>query len=294
VAAFPGGAFSPATAQYLRNTHMHNLKSIAGSLALAIGVIAAGPIAAAEQDKTASAAVPSYAINKSMDPAVWSSVINQMMQGQPLINTCAACHEEQTVERYKREYGSYLQMANPSALTGMLHSTPGMMNPSVPMNPMAMANPMTMMNPAMGMMNPMAWMANPMMGMMNPMMMAPMMGMMNPMSMAPMMGMMNPMMMAPMTGMMNPMSMAPMTGMMNPMSMAPMTGMMNPMSMAPMMGMMNPMSMAPMSGMMNPGTAAPGVQMANPMMDPRQYDQWMKSWMQMMPNAGQPSQSGQK
>ena len=189
------------------------VKQTVSSMVLVVTSAYAGlGITAAATDPAPAAPATSYAITKSMDPAVWSNVVNQMMQGQPAIGTCAACHEAETVARYQKDYGAYLNMAdssyqamgNPAAWTGM-------------MNPGTAMNPMSMMNPASSMMNPMSWMMNPMMGMMNPMMMAPMMGMMNPMMMAPMMGgMTNPMgMMSPGMGSTNPM------GAMNPGMAAP-------------------------------------------------------------------------
>ncbi len=224
----------------------------------------------------------STAMQKTMDPNVWTQMMAMMMDPQkssPASN-CVLCHDAAEVAQYQKDFGPmmdamwqpYKAMMNPQMMAMM-------MDPNTYMSMMGpMMNPMSMMGP---MMNPMSMMGP----MMNPMsMMGPMM---NPMSM---MGpMMNPMsMMGPM---MNPMSM--MGPMMNPMSM--MGPMMNPMSM---MGlMMNPMSMmGPMAGGMN---MHGGNAMAQPgggqTMDPKQHGQWFNQWTDMMKNLlpKSDSQSGQ-
>ncbi|GAB4344841.1 MAG: hypothetical protein Kow006_01290 [Gammaproteobacteria bacterium] len=146
----------------------------------------------------------SYAIKQSMDPNVWSNVMRQVMQARPASEICANCHYPETVARYEREYGAYMNQ--------MYAPYQAMMNPGVAGGPMAgMMNPGAMMAPPAGMMNPMTMM-NPM-AMMAPMMMmgAPAMGMMNPGAMMnPMMGGAAPGMMAPgttMPGMMPPTTM---------------------------------------------------------------------------------------
>ncbi|UCH41573.1 MAG: hypothetical protein JSU67_07885, partial [Gammaproteobacteria bacterium] len=145
-------------------------------LALMLGLSASlAQAAESTQDPAAQGeAVVSEAMHKSMDPAVWTKLMNSMMsgelQGQPIIAACVECHTSEDIARYQEEYG------------GMMHA----MNPM-----MQMASPQFYGNAAGGMMAPMTGMMMAPMGMMTPMMMAPM-------------GMMNPMMMAPMTGMMMP------------------------------------------------------------------------------------------
>ena len=250
----------------------------------------------------------SYAMQKTMDPNVWTKLMGSMMsgelQGQPMIASCVECHTSEDIARYQKDYG------------GMMHA----------MNPMMQAaNPQfyggaggAMMPPMTGMMNPMTGMMAPMTGMMNPMtgmMMAPM-GMMSPMMMAPM-GMMNPMMMAPMTGMMMPGMGMPGMGMpgmgmpgmgmpgmgmpgmgmpgvpgagMPPIGAPAMPGM-PPMGMmpqmAPAMPGMPPMGMMPqMPGM---GGTAPGAMQGQPrIMDPKQYEKFYQQWTDMMPKMAQP------
>ncbi len=166
----------------------------------------------------------SSAMQKSMDPNVMMKMMNMMMDPEKAMSmeSCAECHDAETVARYAKDYGPMMESMKPMM---------SMMNPQM-MN--------SMMAPMMGMMAPMMGMMNPMMGsMMNPMaMMGPMMGM------GGMSSMMNPMaMMGPMMGM------GGMSSMMNPMTM-----------MNPMMGGMgmpgaqsgNPMGQMPGGQMMDP------------------------------------------
>ena len=127
------------------------------------------------------------AMQKSMDPNVWTQMMAMMMNPTKAsaMESCALCHEGEDLARYQKDFGPMMEMAF------------NMYKPMSPHGSMQYMGPaMNMMNPAMmgGMMNPMMYMnmMYPMMGMMGPMM-----GMMGPM--------MNPMgMMAPM---MNPMGM---------------------------------------------------------------------------------------
>jgi hypothetical protein len=138
-------------------------------LALWLGLT--GTLALAAESATEPAAQDegsvSYAMQKSMDPNVWTRLMNSMMsgelQGQPMIASCVECHTSEDIARYQKDYG------------GMMHA----MNPM-----MQMTNPQMYGNMTGGMMNPMTGMMAPMTGMMNPMtgMMAPMTGMMNPMT----------------------------------------------------------------------------------------------------------------
>jgi len=134
------------------------------------------------------------AMQKSMDPNVWTQWMAMMMnpQNSSAIGSCALCHEGSDVARFQTSYGPmldamwqpYKAMMSPQMMTSWMNPNTymgGMMNPAMYMN---------MMYPMMGMMGPMM---GPMMGsMMNPM------GMMNPAMymnmMYPMMGMMGPMM----------------------------------------------------------------------------------------------------
>jgi len=221
----------------------------------------------------------SYAMQKTMDPNVWTKLMGSMMsgelQGQPMIASCVECHTSEDIARYQKDYG------------GMMHA----------MNPMMQAaNPQfyggAMMAPMTGMMNPMTGMMMAPMGMMSPMMMAPM-GMMNPMMMAPMTGMMMPgmgMPGAPGAGM-PPIGVPAMPGM-PPMGMMPqmppaVPGM-PPMGMMPQMPPgMPPMGMMPqMPGM---GGTAPGAMQGQPgIMDPKQYEQFYQQWTDMMSKMAQP------
>ena len=147
---------------------------------------------AAEEAKPAySMEGMSYAMQKSMDPNVWSQMMTMMMDPSKssAIDSCALCHTGEDIARYQKDFGPMMD-----AMMGMYKSV-------APHQSMQYMNPMmSMMNPAMymNMMYPMMGMMGPMMGMMGPMM-APMM---NPAMMG---GMMNPMgMMGPM---MNPMGM---------------------------------------------------------------------------------------
>jgi hypothetical protein len=129
----------------------------------------------------------SSAMQKSMDPNVWSNMMAMMMNPEKAMSmeSCAQCHDAEDVARYAKDFGPMMEAMKPMM---------SMMNPNMYMN---------MMYPMMGMMNPMAYMnmMGPMMGMMNPMMAS----MMNPMAY---MNMMGPMMgMGGMGSMMNPMGM---------------------------------------------------------------------------------------
>ncbi len=161
----------------------------------------------------------SSAMQKSMDPNVWTNMMTMMMNPEKAMSmeSCAQCHDAEDVARYTKDFGPMMEAMKPMM---------SMMNPNMYMN---------MMYPMMGMMNPM------MASMMNPMaymnMMYPMMGgMMNPMAMMNPMTMMGPMMgMGGMSSMMNPM------GMMGGMGMPGMTapgG--NPMAQMPGGQMMDP------------------------------------------------------
>ena len=182
-------------------------------------------VQAADENQSAySTEGMSYAMQKSMDPNVWSQMMAMMMDpsSSSAMANCALCHEGEDLARYQEQFGPMMDAAFSMYKSMSPQQMMGMMGPM-----------MNMMNPAMYM-----GMMGPMMGMMNPMMMGPMMGMMNPMMMGSMMG--------PMMGMMNPMTM------MNPMNM------MNPMSMmGPMMGGAHGGNSYggsnPMTSMMNPG-----------------------------------------
>ncbi len=198
----------------------------------------------------------SSAMQKSMDPNVMMKMMNMMMDPEKAMSmeSCAECHDAETVARYAKDYGPMMESMKPMM---------SMMNPQM-MN--------SMMAPMMGMMAPMMGMMNPMMGMMNPMMGS----MMNPMAMmGPMMGM------GGMSSMMNPMAMmGPMMGM------GGMSSMMNPMTMMnPMMGGMG----MPGAQSGNPMGQMPGGQM----MDPKQYEQWFSQWTEMMNNMTQHPQTNQ-
>ena len=260
---------------------------VAISTCLFIAGVASCQAEEAKKNQTATPGMQNKtpAMQKAMDPNVWSNMMAMMVDPEKAMSleSCAQCHEGEDLARYQKDFGPMMEAMKPMMSMMNPHMMSSMMNPM-----MGMMNPMMgMMNPMMGMMNPMMGMMNPMMGMMNPMMgmMNPMMGMMNPM-----MGMMGPMM-NPM-GMMGPM-MNPM-GMMGPMS-GGMGGMMNPMSMMyPMMGMMGPMSggMGGMGGVHggNPMGQMPGGQM----MDPKQYEQWFSQWTETMKNFTPQAQSQAK
>ena len=143
-------------------------------------IVASAATIQAEETNTNQSSMQgmSSAMQKSMDPNVWSNMMAMMMNPERAMSmeSCAECHDAEDVARYEKDFGPMMEAMKPMM---------SMMNPNMMMG---------MMNPMMGMMNPMMGMMNPMMGMMNPMMnpmamMNPMMGMMNPM-----MGMMNPMM----------------------------------------------------------------------------------------------------
>ena len=190
---------------------------------ITICMFAVGVISIHAEEKKEQAAYPgwegmTHAMQKSMDPNVWSQMMAMMMdpsKSSP-IASCALCHEGEDVARFQKDFGPmmdamwqpYKSMMNPHMMTSM-------MNPNAYMSMMG-----PMMNPAMymNMMGPMMAMSGPMMGqMMNPM------GWMNPAMymnmMYPMMGMMGPMM-GPMGGGMgmhgNPMTQMPGGQMMDP------------------------------------------------------------------------------
>ncbi len=181
---------------------MFSLNKIIYSIAISIFLLIPGIQAEETADQTAH---PNWggmtqAMQKSMDPNVWSQMMAMMMDPQKSspIATCALCHQDKDVARYQKDFGGmmdamwqpYQSMMNP-------HMMSSMMNPNAYMSMMNPATYMNMMYPMMGMMGPMMGMGGPMM---NPAMymnmMYPMMGMMGPMMGmgAPMMGMGAPMM----------------------------------------------------------------------------------------------------
>ena len=170
-------------------------------------VVGIGAAVNAEENASSSAAMPgmTHAMQKTMDPEVWSKMMGMMMDPAKAMSmeSCAMCHEGDDLARYAKDFGPMMDASQQMAKFMSPHQMMQMANPMMGM----MMNPMSMMYPMMGMMGPM-------MGMMNPMMM----GMMNPMAMMNPMTMMNPMMMG---GMMNPMMMGgsnanPMGQMMQP------------------------------------------------------------------------------
>lgn len=136
--------------------------------------------ASAEERGSASAMEGmSYAMQKSMDPGVWTKMMAMVMDPSKSgpMESCALCHESEDLARYSEQFGPMMDSMHGVYKSMGLHQAMQYMNPM-----------MVMMNPnMMGAMNPMMYMnmMYPMMGMMGPMM--------NPMSM---MGpMVNPMMM---------------------------------------------------------------------------------------------------
>ena len=239
------------------------------ALGLAGSQVAATETEGADQEQKSGEVSP--ALQKSMDPRVWTRLMNSMMngelRGQPATASCVECHTDEDVARFQTEFGGMMhamnpmmQMVNPQGFAGYAN---GMMAPMT-----AMINPMT------GMVTPMMGMANPMMGMMA----NPMTGMMaNPMT---------GMMMNPMTGMM----MNPMTGMM----MNPMNGMMPGMQ-PPGAGSPPPSGGQPIPGMPQmPQMPHMGGNAMAPrgMMNPEQYEQYYKQWSEMMSNMMQQQKSG--
>ena len=219
------------------------------------------------EEKKSGTAVPGMqemtpAMQKSMDPNVWSNMMAMMMNPEKAMSmeSCAQCHDAETVARYAKDFGPMMEAMKPMMSMMNPHQMSSMMNPNAYMGMMGpMMNPamyMNMMGPMMGMMNPMMGMMNPMMGMGG--------NMMNPM------GMMGPMM--------NPAMYMNM--------MYPMMGMMGPM-----MGGMGGMGGMPMMGGhgANPMGQMPGGQM----MDPKQYEQWFSQWTEMMKNVAPQAQPQQ-
>ncbi len=165
----------------------------------------------------------SDAMQKSMDPQVWTNMMAMMMNPEKMMSmeSCAQCHDGEDVARYAKDYGPMMEAMKPMAEMMSPHMMAQMMNPNTYMSMMY-----PMMNPAMYMN-----------------MMAPMMGMMGPMSM----GMMNPAMYMNM--------MYPMMGMLGPMTGMGMSGMGMPGMGMPGMGMHgNPMAQMPGGQMMDPKT----------------------------------------
>ena len=290
------------------------------ALGVALAAATVGGVAA--QDKAPAPAAGggymagdlSSAMQKSMDPAVWTRLMGMMANPQSAspIASCAECHTPEQVAQYQKDFGPALnamwdpvkQAMNPATWGALMQPATAMMNPMAMMGPMM--NPMTMMGP---MMNPMAMMGpmmNPMgmmnpMTMMNPAMMMNPMAMMNPAMMMNPMAMMGPMMAMPgMGGMMPGMGgmMPGMGGMMPGMPGMPgMGGMMPGMPGMPGMGGMMP-GMPGMGGMMPGMPAMPGMPMMPGMgaaphgqgggmpapMDPKQYEQWFQQWTEAMKN----------
>ncbi len=183
-----------------------------------------GAVSIQAEEKKSETAVPSMqsmtpAMQKSMDPQVWSNMMAMMMNPEKMMSmeSCAQCHDGEDVARYQKDFGPMMEAMKPMMRMMNPHMMTSMMNPNAYMNMMNPAMYMNMMGPMMGMMGPMMGMSAPMMGsMMNPM------SMMNPAMymnmMYPMMGMMGPMM-GPMAGGMhgsNPMAQMPGGQMMDP------------------------------------------------------------------------------
>ncbi len=156
---------------------MFSLNKIIYSIAISIFLLIPSIQAEETADQTAH---PNWggmtqAMQKSMDPNVWSQMMAMMMDPQKSspIATCALCHQDKDVARYQKDFGGmmdamwqpYQSMMNP-------HMMSSMMNPNAYMSMMNPATYMNMMYPMMGMMGPMMGMGAPMMNpgghMMNP------------------------------------------------------------------------------------------------------------------------------
>ena len=95
------------------------------------------PATPSRAQETAAEQGVTQSMTRSVDPQVYANLMNQMM-ANPVgiltdpISTCAQCHTEEDVERYKSEMGPMLQMMspinwmNPTAYMQMMH---------VPMDP---------------------------------------------------------------------------------------------------------------------------------------------------------------
>ncbi len=154
------------------------------TLLSAIGIVGIQAEEAKQQATPQSLEAITPAMQKSMDPNVWSQLMAMMMDPQKssAIATCALCHKGEDVARYQKDFGlmmdsmwqPYKAMMNPHMMSSFMNPNAymGMMNPAMYMN---------MMYPMMGMMGPAMGMGAPMM---NPAMymnmMYPMMGMMGP------------------------------------------------------------------------------------------------------------------
>ena len=140
---------------------------VAISTCLFIAGVASCQAEEAKKNQTATPGMQNMtpAMQKAMDPNVWSNMMAMMVDPEKAMSleSCAQCHEGEDLARYQKDFGPMMEAMKPMM---------SMMNPHMMSS---------MMNPMMGMMNPMMGMMNPMMGMMNPMM--GMMGMMNPMGM---------------------------------------------------------------------------------------------------------------
>ena len=124
------------------------------------------------------------AMQKSMDPNVWSQFMAMMMNPQKssAVATCALCHQGDDIARYQKDFGMLMDsMWEPYKAVMNPHMMLSFTNPNAYMGMMNPAMYMNMMYPMMGMMGPMMGMGAPMM---NPAMymnmMYPMMGMMGP------------------------------------------------------------------------------------------------------------------
>ncbi len=93
-------------------------------------------IPSSAQETTATQGV-TESMAQSVDPQVYANLMNQMM-ANPVgimadpISTCAQCHTEEDVERYKSEMGPMLEMLSP---TNWMDPNAYMRMMKVPMDP---------------------------------------------------------------------------------------------------------------------------------------------------------------
>ncbi len=102
----------------------------------------------------------SSAMQKSMDPNVWTNMMTMMMNPEKAMSmeSCAECHDAEDVARYEKDFGPMMEAMKP--MMSMMNPMMGMMNPMMAsmMNPMAMMGPMMGMGGMSSMMNPMGMM----------------------------------------------------------------------------------------------------------------------------------------
>ena len=78
------------------------------------------------------------AMQKSMDPNVWSNMMAMMMNPEKAMSmeSCAQCHDAETVARYAKDFGPMMEAMKPMMSMMNPHQMSSMMNPNAYMGMM--------------------------------------------------------------------------------------------------------------------------------------------------------------